>query len=294
MGTTPQEIPALAGLTVGDVMGTGFASCFPDDDLATVASRLVRDGVHAAVLTPLYRGTPRIVTDVDLIRAALSGTGQEVASDITRGPAVSLPRDAPAADAVAVMAERYARRLLVIDPGTRVPIGLVSGLDLVAPLGGIHHRLAGVPGPATVGPPPDTRSLTDAKVGDVAHRSILTCGAGVPLSVIARTMVEHRVHCVAVAGIKHPDEHLIWGLIEDIDLVEAIHRDALSESAASIAVSPPVAVEATGSLARAAELMLEHDASHLVVVGPTGFPVGVVSTLDVVTVLAAGAVASLH
>lgn len=294
MTTTSQQPHVLAGVTVGDVMGAGFVTCFPGDDLATVASKLATDGVHVAVLTPLNHGAPRIVTDVDIIRAALSGTGRELAADINRDPAVSLVADAPVTDAIAEMAEKRTRRLVVVDPGTGVPIGLVSGLDLIAPLGEIHHRLPGVPGSSTFKSPPGVTTLGETKVAEVVRRNILTCDASVPLSVLARNMAEHHVHCMAIAGIEHPGEHLIWGLIEDVDVVVAIHQDVLSEPAAKIASRTPVAVTMDDSLARAAELMLERDVTHLAVVGPTGFPVAIVSTLDVVNVLGSGAVRPSH
>jgi len=45
--------------------------------------------------------------------------------------------------------------------------------------------------------------------------------------------------------------------------------------------------ESTG-LERAASLMAEHDATHVVAVDGSGTPAGVVSTLDVLRVVAAG------
>ena len=221
------------------------------------------------------------------MRAALTHVNRVGAIKVTLEPSGALPADAPISDAVAMMAERYIRHLLVTDPQSGAPIGLVSALDVVAALGGVDPDLDRQRRTAQHRPPPHVTSLRDATVGDVAHLGILTCIAGASLPTVAKTMAEQRVHCVAIAGIEHPGDRLIWGLIEDIDLVVAMHRDALSEPA-SIAARSPIAVEMSDSLAHAAELLVEHQASHLVVVGPTGLAAGIISTLDVANVLAAG------
>jgi CBS domain-containing protein len=102
-------------------------------------------------------------------------------------------------------------------------------------------------------------------------------------------MAEHRVHCVAVAGITRPGNNLTWGLIGDMDLLLALHRGALQEPAATIAATSPIAVEEQDSLERAGALMVEHDAAHAVVTSPAGMPAGMLSTLDLASILGAGA-----
>jgi len=89
-----------------------------------------------------------------------------------------------------------------------------------------------------------------------------------------------------VAGIERPGQRLTWGLISAIDLILATHRGALSEPAARIAATEPIAVEESDSLDGAASLMVEHDTTHLVAVGSLGLPSGMVSTHDVAAVLA--------
>jgi CBS domain-containing protein len=119
------------------------------------------------------------------------------------------------------------------------------------------------------------------------YPGIATCSADALLATVARCMAEHRVHCVAVAGIERPGQRLTWGLVSDMDVVLALHRGALSEPAANIATMEPIAVEEESSLDRAAAVMVEHDTSHVVVVGRSGLPSGMVSTLDVARILAA-------
>jgi len=54
-----------------------------------------------------------------------------------------------------------------------------------------------------------------------------------------------------------------------------------------VAANEPLAVSADERLHRAAQLMTEHGVSHLIVLDAAGgFPVGVLSTLDVASVYA--------
>ena len=54
-------------------------------------------------------------------------------------------------------------------------------------------------------------------------------------------------------------------------------------------MTEPIAVEQSEPLDRVAALMVNHDTSHVVVVGPDGLPAGIVSTLDVAEILAGAA-----
>lgn len=272
-------------------MRPGVVTCLPGDRLPRLAAIMVTHGIHAVVLAPLERAAPLIVTDRALVRAALEQSDDARAADIAREPVAMLPSDAALGNAVAMMAEQYVAHLLATDPGSGTPAGVVSSFDLAAVLGGYEPRLARMLRPAPARPSPSARTLSDATVGGVMHSGVATCTPDVPLSTVARTMAEHRVHCIAVAGIDSVPgrgEHLTWGLIEDMDLVLAVHRRAFAEPAARIAETAPIAVKEGESLDRAAALMVEHDTSHVVVVGASGLPCGIVSTLDVASILAAG------
>lgn len=54
-------------------------------------------------------------------------------------------------------------------------------------------------------------------------------------------------------------------------------------------MTEPIAVEQSEPLDRVAALMVNHDTSHVVVVGPDGLPAGIVSTLDVAEIQAGAA-----
>jgi CBS domain-containing protein len=141
--------------------------------------------------------------------------------------------------------------------------------------------------PAPARPSVSARTLGQARIREVMHPGVTTCPADAPLLEVAGSMAAYRVHSVAVAGVERPGQHLTWGLVGDMDLLLALHRGAVADPAASIARTEPIAVDEDESLDRAAELMVEHDTAHVVVVGRSGLPSGMVSTLDVASVLAA-------
>jgi CBS domain-containing protein len=95
---------------------------------------------------------------------------------------------------------------------------------------------------------------------------------------------------MAVAGIGHEaaGKSPAWGVISDLDLVRAgISTEELT--AAAMASTPVITVEPGTPLREAARLMTSHGVQHLLVIEPGAQrPVGMVSTLDVVGVLAWG------
>jgi CBS domain-containing protein len=68
--------------------------------------------------------------------------------------------------------------------------------------------------------------------------------------------------------------------VSDRDLIRALARKRGETTAGQIAATELVTIEPAESVARAAQLMADHHVTHLVVV-ERGFPVGVISSLDV-------------
>jgi CBS domain-containing protein len=134
-------------------------------------------------------------------------------------------------------------------------------------------------------------SIRDATVTDAMHPGIISCPASATLPEVARVMATHRVHCIAVTGIAREGrtEPSVWGIISDLDLMRAGVGVGPGEIAGALALEPVVTVDPTTSVTVAAELMLQHGVSHIVVVDPeTRRPSGVLSTLDVIDALGSG------
>ena len=133
--------------------------------------------------------------------------------------------------------------------------------------------------------------LRDTTVGHVMHPGVIACRPDTPMHELAGRMADMHVHCVAVSGVgTRPgrDEHLMWGLVTHMDVIHAAHRGELATPAGELAATTPIALAEDATLERAATLMADHDVAHVVAVGPSGLPSGVVSTLDVMRILAAG------
>ena len=129
-----------------------------------------------------------------------------------------------------------------------------------------------------------------ATVVDVMRPGVMSCAPDAPLGAVAETMATHRVHCVVVGGMTRDDaggEHLVWGLVSDLDIVRAARSGIEGHTAADAARTEIVTVDPSTSLSEAARLMDEHATAHLVVVSG-GHPTGVVSSLDIAAALAWG------
>lgn len=129
-------------------------------------------------------------------------------------------------------------------------------------------------------------AFADATVVDAMRVGVVSCPADTPLQEAARMMATYRIHCVVVSDV---DPGRPWGVVSDLDLAAAAGEDLTQRTVRHVARSELVTVRADESLARAAQLMTEHEVAHLVVVQPqSGHPVGVISTLDLAGVLAWG------
>ena len=102
-------------------------------------------------------------------------------------------------------------------------------------------------------------------------------------------MADLRMHCIAVAGVarRDGDEHLVWGLLSDMDVVHAAHR-GIAAAGRGRHRAAPLALPESADLARAAALMADHDARTSSSSTARACPSGVVSTLDVLRIVAAG------
>ena len=130
-----------------------------------------------------------------------------------------------------------------------------------------------------------TLQLDHIRVHDAMHRGILSCSADAPLGEVAGIMARHRVHAVAITD---GESNRPAGVVSDLDIAAAIASGA-EPSAAEAAATEPLAVSADERLDRAAQLMSEHAVSHLVVLdAASGYPNGILSTLDIAAVYAGG------
>jgi CBS domain-containing protein len=127
-----------------------------------------------------------------------------------------------------------------------------------------------------------TPALAGLRVVDAMHPGLITCRPGDPLRTVARLMATYRVHAVFVTAHREGDERDRWGVVSDVALLRAARKGSLDEvTAGSIIESPVLSVSSSDDLDAVADLMLEREISHVVVVERhSRRPLGVLSTLD--------------
>jgi CBS domain-containing protein len=127
------------------------------------------------------------------------------------------------------------------------------------------------------------------RVADAMHWGLFDCTPETSLRTVAALMSGERVHCVVVTENPRVARSL-WGVVSDLDLVAAATvRPLDGQRAGGTAMKPAVTAVPHETLEDAARRMTEHGVSHLVVIDVVGQrPLGVLSALDVVDVLAEG------
>jgi len=125
------------------------------------------------------------------------------------------------------------------------------------------------------------------RVADAMHWGLIHCTPETSLRTVAALMSGERVHCVVVTENPQAARSL-WGVVSDLDLVAAATVRSLdAQRAGGTAMRPAVTAVPHEALEAAARRMTKHGISHLVVIDVVGQrPLGVLSTLDVVDVLA--------
>ncbi len=131
--------PELQTGTVGEAMSPGVLTCLTVTPLRVVARMMATHRVHAIVvfgtddsLTPWG-----VVSDLDLIGAIGSGVN---AGQVAASPVQTVTPDASLLEAARLMTEHSTSHLLVVAKDTKLPIGVISTLD-------IARSLAAEPGP---------------------------------------------------------------------------------------------------------------------------------------------------
>jgi CBS domain-containing protein len=280
---------SLLNVAVGQAMHRGVVTCAPDARPAAIAATMASNAIHAVVVLSPEGGTALELTALDVVRAAVRGAAGSTAAELAREPMPSIGPAASLAHAVAMMGQRDMAHVLVTEPGASWPAGVLSSFDVVSVLAGRDPAVTRVIRPGPARPLVSARALSDTTVGAVMHPGVVTCPASAPLTELAGAMADMRVHCVAVAGAgRNGVDRFVWGLVSDMDVVHAANRGNAEIPAAEVAATAPLALPESAGLDRAAALMADHDASHVVALGRSGMPSGVVSTLDVLRIVAAG------
>jgi CBS domain-containing protein len=129
MTATTITVPELATGTVGEAMTAGVITCLPETPLWTVARMMSTYRVHAIVVFGHDEDLAPwgVVSDMDLVGAL---GGRATAGSIAATPVVTTTPDETLLRATQLMREHATAHLLVLATDTRLPIGVISSLDI--------------------------------------------------------------------------------------------------------------------------------------------------------------------
>lgn len=127
---------ALGPMLVRDAMHTGILTTDPSTPLRVVARLMADQRVHAiAVSDPAYTRRPwAFISTLDVAKAAAENA-DETAGDVARPNVLTVTADQSLGSAAQIMADNGVTHLVVIDPATGHPAGILSSLDVVAAYG---------------------------------------------------------------------------------------------------------------------------------------------------------------
>ena len=118
-------------------MRAGMFSCGPETDLRTVARVMATNRVHSVVVVDRPQGYAGeggsrlwgIVADSQLVRLA-GEVDDRVAADAATSDVLTITPERPLAEAAGLMARSGQLHLVVVDPDSGHPIGMLSSLDV--------------------------------------------------------------------------------------------------------------------------------------------------------------------
>lgn len=128
---------ALDRVRVAEAMHTGILTTDPSTPLRVVARLMAERHVHAvAVADPDYARRPwGFVSTLSVARAAAEES-DETAGDVAEANVLTITADRPLASAARMMADNVRTHLIVIDPASGHPVGILSSLDVAAAYAG--------------------------------------------------------------------------------------------------------------------------------------------------------------
>ncbi len=258
---------------VRDLMHRGLITCRQDASLGQVAVLLTQHHVHSLIVVDRDNRPLGIMSDIDLLAGEwLSQDGESLAAmrklcagDLMSHPILSIEADAPLHEAAKLLVEKDVNRLMVTEQGR--PVGIIAGSDFVASIARAEQ-------------------INRNSVADVMSDAILVCRDKTPVSSVARTMTFVRYRSVVVVDPKGKP----IGVVSERDLIPLVKNGGIEESLTVVDIMHEMlSVDVHASLREAADLMIQHHHHRVIVVDqndPDSFPLGIVSSFDIVAEMA--------
>ena len=259
--------------TVKDLMHEGVITCLPGTSLGKVATLLDVHQVHA-ILVAEHPDVPLgIITDFDLLAGewlsvddrSLDTMRKMTAGDLMTHPIETVDINTPVSEAAERMDKKDVHRMLVMEAGK--PVGILSISDLVA---GIAAQ----------------EPVRRKTVEDVMSKTFLVCREDNTIISAARTMTQAGWRSIIVVDAHGKLQGVITGhqlvhlagnkVAEDLRVKDFMNRNLIT-------------VDINSSLQQAADLMIQNHRHRVIVVDkndPENFPLGVISSFDIVAEMA--------
>ena len=124
--------PPLQDAHVGDAMRVGVVTCRPTTSLIDVARIMLGYRIHSVLVQDVMEREPRgIVTDMEVAGAVAAGSVADLtAADVAANDVVTVRSNEKLQAAAGLMRERGVSHLLVVQPETGDPVGVISALGL--------------------------------------------------------------------------------------------------------------------------------------------------------------------
>jgi CBS domain-containing protein len=201
--THAPDVLSLETAYVEDVMHPGVFTCSFDTPLEEVARMLASHRVHCVVgLGEPTAGEPRawgLVTDRDVVAAAATDHEHGTAGHSAATPAVTVGPHEHVRRAAELMTEHGVMHLLVVQPGTERPVGVISALDVAATMAGLAARV-----PVQGG----------TRIDELMSTPVATVSPDTSLKDVATMLVERGISAVPVVS---DDE--VLGVVSEADIV---------------------------------------------------------------------------
>lgn len=259
--------------TINDLMHRGLITCPPGASLGQVAALLDEHQVHALVVANHPSKPLGIISDFDILVGewlsvddkSLDAMRDMTAHDLMTTPIETVESSTPVSEVARRMYEKDIHRLLVTE--SEKPVGIISISDFVA---GIAAQ------------EPVRRQM----VGDVMSRTFLVCREDNTIINAARTMTQAGWRSIIVVDAKGRLQGVVTGhqliqlagntINENLQVKDFMNRKL-------------VTVDINASLQEAADMMIQNHRHRVIVVDkndPESFPMGVISSFDIVAEMA--------
>jgi CBS domain-containing protein len=123
-------VPSLIHATVADAMHPGVMTCDGDATITDIARMMASKHVHCIAVVSEESRVRGIVSDLDIVRAGVADGGEQTAASIATGPVISVSPETPLREAALQMLTHRTPHVVVVDPATERPVGMLSTLDI--------------------------------------------------------------------------------------------------------------------------------------------------------------------